>query len=112
MIINYKQPSHYTISEVSELLKTEDLKRISDGIIGVVFYSEERSEVKNLIFNIIRDDPREQVKLVSIRALSHIARLDKNLDKAQVENLFQNLVNKENFNGIISDVLDDINIYC
>ncbi|PNK59546.1 hypothetical protein [Psychrobacter sp. FDAARGOS_221] len=82
----YEKPKLYKVREVEDFLKNNKINDFVSGVIGLALYSEDRKEVKELVVKSFLENNNKEIKLACIKALSHIARIDRNLKEKKVFN--------------------------
>lgn len=107
----YEEPKLYKVREVENFLKHNKINDFVSGVVGLALYSEHRKEVKDLVIKNLLESNNKEVKLACIKALSHIARMDRNLKEKEVFDELDRLSNIGFFSPSIDDLLDDIDIF-
>ena len=79
-------------------------------ILNIVLYSVDRDIAEKIVLDNL-DSSIDELKYTSIISVGHIVRIDKRIS-LDIINKLELLKNSGQFLGAISDVFDDINLFC
>lgn len=79
-------------------------------ILNIVLYSVDRDIAEKIVLDNL-DSTIDELKYTSIISVGHIVRIDK-IISFDIINKLELLKNSGQFLGAISDVFDDINLFC
>ena len=79
-------------------------------ILNIVLYSVDRDIAEKIVLDNL-DSSIDELKYTSIISVGHIVRIDKRIS-FDIINKLELLKNSGQFLGAISDVFDDINLFC
>ena len=79
-------------------------------ILNIVLYSVDRDIAEKIVLDNL-DSTIDELKYTSIISVGHIVRIDKRIS-FDIINKLELLKNSGQFLGPISDVFDDINLFC
>lgn len=109
----YKNPKVHDANQVSDFIDMGDINRAIDGVIGLSLYNDDRTAVKKFIFKLLSyKTTNTQFQYALIKALSNIARIDRNITKSDVKIIINMFQDNDLLQGALSDFIDDYNVFC
>ncbi|MCK3656287.1 hypothetical protein A4G19_11235 [Pasteurellaceae bacterium Macca] len=108
--MRYKELSPISISKFNEIVNENNVGKIVEAMISISIYSKNRKWVKEVILSSLNSQNPEIFR-GAIVSLSHIARIDKNLNIEEIVRMINKNFNKILYQGEIEDLIDDIAIF-
>lgn len=106
----YQEPQHCNIETIRKLLLTHHTNNVAEMIIGLALSADDRQQTQQFIIDMLCASQDSQIINACIKALSHIVRIDKNIDKF-IFTIIDTLQDNPEYSHNIHDLLDDLAIY-
>ncbi|WEV49338.1 hypothetical protein OZX61_02290 [Acinetobacter sp. ESL0695] len=108
--MKYIDPKLQPNFKIKNFIHNKSVDNLIEAIISTSLYSNDRIWAKELSISQLNSNDINVIR-ASIRALSHIARIDKNLDLDFYEEIKKKLKTRQISLGELEDLRDDIEIY-
>ena len=110
MIYEYKNPN---IELVNKLKQNQTLRddEFLEALISAALYAEDREWIKATVIQIINGNYNYEIIGAALKALGHIARIDRNINLHELNTISDNVLKNAAYNLLIEDLKDDIAIF-
>lgn len=110
MNYEYKDPDIKLINQLKENISLSDDEFV-EAIISAALYAEDRKWIRNTIIEIINGEHNTKITSAALKALGHIARIDRNISIYDLDKIPNIVLNNTGYSSLIDDLRDDILIF-